>query len=78
MIDLLGRVGRLGEALALLKNMPIKPDLVTWSSVLGACRNWGCIDLGRRVFDQALKSNVRYDEVCTLMCNMCADFYTWE
>ncbi|KAH7421077.1 hypothetical protein KP509_13G039400 [Ceratopteris richardii] len=40
-VDLLGRAGQIDEATMLLANMPDGPSLVTWSMVLGACRNWG-------------------------------------
>lgn len=77
MIDLLGRAGQLGEAVALLENMPFEPDFVTWSSVLGACRNWGHKDLGGHVLD-LVKFNVKYEVMCTLMWNTYADFYSSE
>ncbi|MCI43927.1 pentatricopeptide repeat-containing protein, partial [Trifolium medium] len=41
MVDLLGRRGLLGEAMSLIKKMPIKPDVVVWSALLGACRIYG-------------------------------------
>ncbi|KAE7997286.1 hypothetical protein FH972_001933 [Carpinus fangiana] len=39
MVDLLGRAARLSEAEAeaLIQNMPVEPDLVTWEALLGAC-----------------------------------------
>ncbi|URD85612.1 PPR repeat [Musa troglodytarum] len=37
-VDLLGRAGRLGEALKLVKGMPIKANAGIWGSLLGACR----------------------------------------
>ncbi|KAL6583453.1 hypothetical protein OROMI_005531 [Orobanche minor] len=38
MIDLLGRAGRLDEALNLIKSMPIKPNAGIWGALLGSCR----------------------------------------
>ncbi|KAL3626305.1 hypothetical protein CASFOL_029854 [Castilleja foliolosa] len=37
-VDLLGRAGFLGRALAFIKNMPIEPNGEIWSAFLGACR----------------------------------------
>ncbi|KAJ6841594.1 pentatricopeptide repeat-containing protein [Iris pallida] len=37
MVDILGRAGRLSEAEELIEQMPIEPDFVVWSSLLGAC-----------------------------------------
>ncbi|PKA52159.1 Pentatricopeptide repeat-containing protein [Apostasia shenzhenica] len=36
-IDLLGRVGRIEEAFALIKMMPFEADCVVWGTLLGAC-----------------------------------------
>lgn len=41
MVDLLGRSGRFNEAAAVLAEMHVQPDLVLWSTVLGACEKWG-------------------------------------
>ncbi|GFP80674.1 pentatricopeptide repeat-containing protein at5g44230 [Phtheirospermum japonicum] len=38
MVDLLGRTGRLDEALNLVKSMPMKPNAGVWGALLGACR----------------------------------------
>ncbi|KAA8540608.1 hypothetical protein F0562_024473 [Nyssa sinensis] len=38
MVDLLGRAGRLEEAYALIKEMPMEPDVVIWRALLSSCR----------------------------------------
>ncbi|KAL6635359.1 hypothetical protein ACP70R_028030 [Stipagrostis hirtigluma subsp. patula] len=38
MADLLGRVGRLGDAYSFIQHMPFKANHVVWSSLLEACR----------------------------------------
>ncbi|BFG34083.1 hypothetical protein CerSpe_203570 [Prunus speciosa] len=45
MVDLLGRAGKLTEAYDMIKAMPMEPDLFVWGALLGACRNYGNIDL---------------------------------
>ncbi|KAI3907917.1 hypothetical protein MKW92_032204 [Papaver armeniacum] len=41
MVDILGRAGRIHEAEAFISRMPVKPDPVVWSALLGACRKHG-------------------------------------
>ncbi|KAJ0247079.1 Pentatricopeptide repeat-containing protein [Hirschfeldia incana] len=38
MVDLLGRKGKLEEALELIRNMPCKPDAGIWGALLSACK----------------------------------------
>ncbi|XP_010261135.1 PREDICTED: pentatricopeptide repeat-containing protein At4g19191, mitochondrial [Nelumbo nucifera] len=38
MADLLGRMGKLKEALEFIHNMPVKPDAGVWGALLGACK----------------------------------------
>ncbi|CAK9184331.1 unnamed protein product [Ilex paraguariensis] len=38
MVDLLGRAGLLEEAYAMIKEIPMKPDVVIWRAFLNACR----------------------------------------
>ncbi|KAI3881125.1 hypothetical protein MKX03_010138 [Papaver bracteatum] len=41
MVDILGRAGRIHEAEAFINRMPVKPDPVVWSALLGGCRKHG-------------------------------------
>ncbi|XP_059430617.1 pentatricopeptide repeat-containing protein At5g59600-like [Corylus avellana] len=47
MVDLLGRAGKLAEAYDLIMKMPAEPDLFVWGALLGACRNYGNVDLAK-------------------------------
>lgn len=46
MVDLLGRAGFLQEAYAVIRSMPIEPDVVIWRSFLSACRIHRKLELG--------------------------------
>ncbi|PIA41445.1 hypothetical protein AQUCO_02200097v1 [Aquilegia coerulea] len=48
MVDVLGRAGLLQEAEELITNMPIKPDVIIWGSLLSACREHVNIEMGER------------------------------
>lgn len=41
MVDILARAGHLLEALKIIRKMPMEPDSVVWSALLGACRKHG-------------------------------------
>ncbi|KAG8057695.1 hypothetical protein GUJ93_ZPchr0002g25408 [Zizania palustris] len=55
MVDLLGRGGQLAKAVDLIKDMPMKPDIVIWGALLGACRIHGHIEIGKQVIKQLLE-----------------------
>ncbi|KAE8722104.1 Pentatricopeptide repeat-containing protein [Hibiscus syriacus] len=48
MVDLLGRAGALQEAYDLIKTMPMKPDVVVWGSLLGACSFHNNVELAEK------------------------------
>ncbi|XP_022719573.1 pentatricopeptide repeat-containing protein At1g56690, mitochondrial-like [Durio zibethinus] len=45
MVDLLGRAGKVNEAMNLIEKMPMEADAAVWGSLLGACRKHGKLDL---------------------------------
>ncbi|KAF5475071.1 hypothetical protein F2P56_006916 [Juglans regia] len=47
MVDLLGRAGRLEEALELVETMPMEPHGGVWGALLGACRIHGNPDIAQ-------------------------------
>ncbi|WVZ85677.1 hypothetical protein U9M48_032572 [Paspalum notatum var. saurae] len=52
MVDLLGRAGDVQEAEQFIYDMPIKPDAVIWSALLGACKIHKNIEIGRRAAEK--------------------------
>ena len=57
MIDLLGRVGLKDEAEALIYKMPVDPTVVSWMTLLGACRMHGDMQRGMHAAKKCLESN---------------------
>lgn len=47
MVDVLSRGGRLMEAYQFIQDMPIEPSAGAWGALLGACRIYKHVDLGR-------------------------------
>lgn len=58
-LDLFGRSGLLDDAEGFLQTMPFLPDIVAWTSLLGHCKTHGNVELGRRCFDQVMKTDCR-------------------
>ncbi|WRX26585.1 Pentatricopeptide repeat - like 10 [Theobroma cacao] len=57
MVDLLGRVGLLEEALDLVKKRPLKEAPVLWESLLSACKKHGNVEMAEHVARKLLELN---------------------
>ncbi|XP_010511312.1 PREDICTED: pentatricopeptide repeat-containing protein At1g56690, mitochondrial [Camelina sativa] len=44
-VDMLGRAGRVDEAMRLIESMTVKPDATVWGALLGACKTHSRLDL---------------------------------
>jgi hypothetical protein len=53
-LDLLGRAGYMGEAIKSMKILPMYPNVVLWDALLNACRNAGCVEIGKQAFEHCL------------------------
>lgn len=77
-IDLLGRVGRLKEAIALLTTMPTASDVIVWTSLLTSCKTYHSVDLGRKCFSEVSKWDPDDASGYILMSSIYADAEMWE
>ncbi|KAK9130747.1 hypothetical protein Sjap_011234 [Stephania japonica] len=78
MIDLLGRVGLLGEAKALIDNMEIPPDGAIWGSLLGACRFHGDVELAEIAAKHLFEFEPEDPGGYVLLSNIYAQAGKWE
>lgn len=78
MIDLLGRVGLLEEALELIRGMPMEPDEAGWGALLNACRMHGNVDVGKHAAEHLLRLNPADSGVYALLSNMYATRNRWN
>ncbi|XP_024529859.1 pentatricopeptide repeat-containing protein At3g16610-like isoform X3 [Selaginella moellendorffii] len=69
-IDMLGRANQLEEAVAMVKSMPHKANVVTWTIVLTACRKWKNVEVGRIAFESLLRLDSRHTAAHDLMANI--------
>ncbi|KAJ7539790.1 hypothetical protein O6H91_11G109000 [Diphasiastrum complanatum] len=72
MVDLLCRAGCLANAEDFINNMPIQPDAVIWMTLLGAARNHGDVEIGRRAFDCVVKLEPGNAAAYVLLANIYA------
>jgi pentatricopeptide repeat protein len=56
-LDLFGRSGQVDEATEIVKCLPLRPTLVTWSILLDAYRRAGDVGLSKKAFESAVQSS---------------------
>ncbi|EFJ04900.1 hypothetical protein SELMODRAFT_138073 [Selaginella moellendorffii] len=78
-VDLLARSGYLGYAERFITSMmPCAPDDIVWMSLVGACRNYGDWERGRRAAQRVMELNPAYVGAYILMSNMYAAQGRWD
>ena len=72
LLDLFGRAGQLDELVTMVKDMPIQPNFISYRTVLGACKKWENIGLGRQAFDCAVRLGKQQTAPFVLISNIYA------
>ncbi|KAI5077300.1 hypothetical protein GOP47_0007124 [Adiantum capillus-veneris] len=78
MVDLHGRVGQLGEAEELIREMPFPPNHVIWEIFLGACRMHKDMEHGQFAAEQVLQLAPDKSAPYVLLSNLYASEGKWE
>ncbi|KAK6153422.1 hypothetical protein DH2020_013061 [Rehmannia glutinosa] len=78
MVDLLGRAGKLEEAIKLVHEMKCEPDAVTWRTLLGACRVHRKMDLAEYAAKKVLSLDPHDAGTYILLSNIYANTQRWE
>lgn len=78
MVDLLGRAGRLNDAMELINNMPMQANPIVWVSLLSACRLQGNVEIGEHAVNQLLELKFENDGLYTLLSNIYATARQWK
>lgn len=78
MVDLLGRKGRLEEAIRLIHSMPMEPNAVIWGTLLGACRMHNAVELAREVLDHLVKLEPSDPGNLSMLSNIYAAAGDWD
>ncbi|XP_064997663.1 putative pentatricopeptide repeat-containing protein At5g40405 [Musa acuminata AAA Group] len=77
MVDLLGRRGRLQEAIELIETMPMEPNAVIWGSMLSACRLYKNTELAEKATKHLLELEPQEDAVYVQLYNIYIDNKRW-
>ncbi|CAN6456669.1 unnamed protein product [Victoria cruziana] len=77
MVDLLGRAGRLQEAKEMIESMPMKPNVVIWGALLGACEKHTNVEIGEWVAKHLLELEPDSDGVYVVLSNIYASADMW-
>ncbi|KAG4402453.1 hypothetical protein AAZX31_02G187800 [Glycine max] len=78
MVDLLGRAGRLDEALRLIEAMTVEKDERLWSALLGACRIHSKMELAEKAANSLLELQPQNPGHYVLLSNIYAKAGKWE
>ena len=78
MVDLLGRGGLLEEAIQLIGGMLMKPDVVVWGALLGACRTRGNVEIGKIILKQLLELEPYSGGLYVLLSNIYCEARRWD
>eukprot|EP01018_Ginkgo_biloba_P037025 Gb_10985 [translate_table: standard] len=78
MVDLLGRAGLLDEAKDFINKMPIEPDAIVWTCLLGACRTHSNIELGEQVAERLFELDCKNAAPYVLLSNIYAAAGRWD
>lgn len=78
MADLLGRRGKLKEALEFIHNMPVKPDEGIWGALLGACKIHHNIEIGQYAADRLFEIEPQAAAPYVEMANIYASAGRWD
>ncbi|KAL0356421.1 UNVERIFIED_CONTAM: putative pentatricopeptide repeat-containing protein [Sesamum radiatum] len=78
MVNLLGRAGRIKEAEELILDMPFKPNVLIWQTLLGACRLHGDMDTAKRAAEHAFAIDENDPSTYVLLSNTFAELENWN
>ncbi|XP_042003786.1 pentatricopeptide repeat-containing protein At3g53360, mitochondrial-like [Salvia splendens] len=77
-VDLLARAGRIHDAEVFIDQLGFEPDVMTWKTLLAACKNCGNVEVGRRVAEKILRVDPSNPAAHVLLCNIHASAGNWK
>ncbi|KAL1555691.1 pentatricopeptide repeat-containing protein [Salvia divinorum] len=77
-VDLLSRAGCLEEAERFIRSMPVRPDAITWKTLLSGCKTHKNADMAKRVAEEVLKIDPLDSASYVLLSNAQATAERWQ
>jgi pentatricopeptide repeat protein len=77
-VDLLGRAGRLDEAMQVVATMPMRPNEVVLGALLAGCRMHGDVDMAEQLMQHLLEQDPGGDSNYVLLSNIYAADGKWD
>ncbi|KAK4435600.1 Pentatricopeptide repeat-containing protein [Sesamum alatum] len=78
LVDMLGRAGRIEEALEVVKKMPMEPSGSIWGSLLNSCRLHGYVSLAEIIAKQLFKIEPSNPGNYVMLSNIYANAGMWD
>jgi pentatricopeptide repeat protein len=78
MVDLIGRSGRVKEALFFVKSMPVEPHPGLWGALASACKMHGEVELGEEVAKKLIELEPRHGSRYILLSNLYGSANRWD
>jgi pentatricopeptide repeat protein len=73
MVDLFSRAGHFDKAMAMIKKVPDEDSLELWLALLGACKKWRNVELGKHVFEHLIRRDGSNVSAYICMSNIYAE-----
>lgn len=77
-VDLLGRAGRLDEALSSIQSMPLEPDIVIWGALFCACRTHKNVEMAEFASSKLLQLEANHPGGYVFLSNAYAGAGRWD
>ncbi|KAK4267953.1 hypothetical protein QN277_024671 [Acacia crassicarpa] len=78
MVDLLGRAGKVNDAMKLIESMPMEADAIIWGALLGACRIHMDIDVAEVAAQKLTELEPKNSGPYILLSNLYASRGRWD
>ncbi|MQM15231.1 hypothetical protein Taro_048173 [Colocasia esculenta] len=77
-VDMMGRAGRLLEAVQIINEMPLEPDCLIWKTLLGSCRLHENLELGKLVARKVIELSPEDSASYVLLSSLYAMHGKWD